>query len=368
MMTPDIGDPRADPEIAIERDIRPVVERPRGGPSGLAIGIGALLAALILFFILDAHRRALLAPATQPRTELAAESAAPPPLYIPPEPIPTSNSAPIAVPAPTPSATPLAAEPLQPVPIAYPPLPTPIPTTPVAPPRNFASPAVVVDNGAVQPAPGTGQNAAKPPSPGAADLGGADRARAAMFADRSTTVPQGTLIPAVLETGLDSSHAGFARALVQRNVRGFDGARVLIPRGSRLIGEYGSDVSQGQKRAFIAWNRLIRPDGVTIAINSPAADPVGRGGVRADVNSHFFARFTGAILQSVLDVGVNLASRSSHSPVVVALPGSFQGTTSTVTQPAQIAPTLKVKPGTSISVFVARDLDFNGANEAEVGP
>ncbi|MBY8826573.1 type IV secretion system protein B10 [Hephaestia sp. CMS5P-6] len=183
-----------------------------------------------------------------------------------------------------------------------------------------------------------------------------------MLANRTTTVPQGTLIPAVLETGLNSDHPGFARALVQRDVRGFDGKQVLIPRGSRLIGQYAGAVAQGQKRAFILWSRLIRPDGVTIAIGSPAADPVGTGGVKADVNSHFFARFSGAILQSVLDVGVNLASRSSHSPVVVALPGSLQGTTGTLVQPTQIAPTLKVKPGASISIFVARDLDFSGAD------
>lgn len=182
-----------------------------------------------------------------------------------------------------------------------------------------------------------------------------------MLTDQAATVPQGTLIPAILETGLDSSHAGFARALVQRDIRGFDGSTILIPRGSRLIGEYAGNAAQGQKRAFIIWSRLIRPDGVTIALNSPAAEPVGGGGVKAHVNSHFFARFSGAILQSVLNLGVNLASRAAKSPVVVALPGALQGTTGTMVQPAQIAPTLKVKPGTSISVFVARDLDFSGA-------
>ena len=188
-----------------------------------------------------------------------------------------------------------------------------------------------------------------------------------MFSGRSTTVPQGTLIPAILETALDSSHAGFARALVQRDIRGFDGTKILIPRGSRLIGQYAGNAAQGQNRAFIIWQRLIRPDGVTIALDSPAADPVGSGGIKAHVNSHFFARFSGAILQSVLDLGVNLASRSTHSPVVVVLPGSFQGTTSTVVQPSQIAPTLKVKPGTSISVFVARDLDFGGTSNGDGG-
>src|SRR5690606_4191868 len=124
------------------------------------------------------------------------------------------------------------------------------------------------------------------------------RARAGALANRSTTVPQGTLIPAVLETAIDSTRPGLARAIVSRDIRGFDGRQILIPRGSRLIGEYRSEAQPGQRRALVNWLRLVRPDGVTIAIGSPAADPVGRGGIRARVNNHFLQRFAGAILQS----------------------------------------------------------------------
>ncbi|MBO9622406.1 MAG: TrbI/VirB10 family protein [Sphingomonas sp.] len=177
-----------------------------------------------------------------------------------------------------------------------------------------------------------------------------------MFANRATTVLQGTLIPAVLETGFDSNRAGFARAIVSRNVIGFDGTRVLIPRGSRLIGEYRSDAGPGQNRALINWTRLIRPDGATINIGSPAADRVGRTGIRADVDTHFFERFSGAILQSALDFGVNLALRGSNGPVIVPLPNN--DSSAIQNRFNQVPRTLSVKPGTSISVFVARDLDF----------
>ncbi|WP_255586453.1 TrbI/VirB10 family protein [Hephaestia mangrovi] len=353
------ADPRREPEAIAERDVRPMVERPRAGLSGLAIGAIAIVAAIILFVMLDARRRALMAPATVARSGAVAEPA-PPPLYIPPAPPPP----PAATPTPEPAVAPPPPPPEpQPSPqVVY--LPPPVSQPQPAPPRNTGGQALVVDNGrASAPPPASGGSNSGATSadavPGAAST---ERVHAAMLANRTTTVPQGTLIPAVLETGLNSDHPGFARALVQRDVRGFDGKQVLIPRGSRLIGQYAGAVAQGQKRAFILWSRLIRPDGVTIAIGSPAADPVGTGGVKADVNSHFFARFSGAILQSVLDVGVNLASRSSHSPVVVALPGSLQGTTGTLVQPTQIAPTLKVKPGASISIFVARDLDFSGAD------
>ena len=143
---------------------------------------------------------------------------------------------------------------------------------------------------------------------------------------------------------------------------GFDGTRVLIPRGSRLYGEYGSDVSAGQKRALIRWTRLTRPDAVIINLNSPAADPLGRAGVEGKVNSHFFTRFGSAILQSVLNIGVGLATRSvSGNGLILALPGSTQNVTGV--QPEQVQRTLKVKQGTSVSVFVSRDLDFSSVDQ-----
>lgn len=183
------------------------------------------------------------------------------------------------------------------------------------------------------------------------------RAGATRLANPSTTVPQGAVIQAVLETALDSNRPGFARAIVSRNVRGFDGSRILIPRGSRLVGEYKADLAQGQNRAFVQWQTLTRPDGVQIAVDSPAADPLGRAGVKGNVNSHFFERFAGAILQSTLDIGVGIATRkASDGTVIVGLPGSMQSVTTT--SPESVRPTLKVPHGASVSVFVARDLDF----------
>ena len=156
----------------------------------------------------------------------------------------------------------------------------------------------------------------------------------------------------------DSIRAGYARAIVSRDVRNFDGTKVLIPRGSRLFGEYQADVAAGQNRIAIAWQKLTRPDGVQVALDSPAADPLGQAGVKGRVNSHFFPRFGAAILQSALDIGVGLATRSaSGGTVVLGLPGSM----TSVQVPGQepVKPTIKVRQGTSVSVFVARDLDFS---------
>jgi type IV secretion system protein VirB10 len=238
------------------------------------------------------------------------------------------------------------------------PAPEPPAPPPMIPSRVATEPTLVIDN--TTPATPPAQTAGAPNvqfqgGNQSAQSGGVagGRASAGVLANRTTTVPQGTLIPAVLETALDSTRPGLARAIVSRNIRGFDGTRILVPRGSRLIGEYGTQIESGQNRLLVNWIRLIRPDGATVAIGSPAADTMGRGGIRASVNTHFFERFAGAILQSALDVGVSLAQRSVDSSVVV-LPGT-QGFRPT---PTQIRPTLKVKAATSISIFVARDLDF----------
>jgi type IV secretion system protein VirB10 len=184
--------------------------------------------------------------------------------------------------------------------------------------------------------------------------------RASALANRSTTVPQGVLIPAVLETGFDSTQPGYARAIVSRDVRSFDGTNVLISRGSRLIGEYRSDVGQGQKRAVIIWSRLIRPDGMTITMDSPAVDTVGRGGVPASVNTHFFQRLGDALLQSTVGLGAALAQRAVTGPVVV-FSGNAAATAGQVVPTNSYVPTLTVPAGKSISVFVAHDLDFSAA-------
>lgn len=368
--------PNPDTTPPLEKDIRPTVASARRPvPAWVFVAVLVVLG-LLLFLVLDSRRRALQAPAVKAMAVDLSGGAPLPALYVPPDyasprllvrPEPDPTPLPRTVtqpPAPAPRPAPQPAQPQ----IVYMPQPT---SEPMRPPASISSsPVLVIDNGgAVRGEPaqasgdqttGSSENSRTADGPG---FGGTARARAGAFANQGTTITQGTLIPAILESALDSTRPGFARAIVSRDVRGFDGTRVLIPRGSRLIGEYGSDNESGQKRALITWTRLIRPDGATVAIDSPVADTMGRTGVRARVNSHFFERFGGAILQSVLDIGTNVAARAIDSPAVIALPGSFSGVPGQRVQSQQITPTLSVKRGTSISVFVARDLDFTGVEQ-----
>lgn len=362
------GDPRLEELFGIDKasaGVRPVVRLSRQGPSGWVIAVVAGFAAILLFFVLESRRKAQPQPTvregiqTQPLF-----SPEPPPLYIPPAPPPEPQVvAPVtrpttALPPSAPQHRKVVSTP-QPQ-VIYQPAPPPVPPPPVPPPpRTSAGSALVVDTTAGPsgtPSAGVAVGSKESGLPGVSSMWGG-RVQSSALANRSDTVTQGTLIPAVLETAFDSTSPGLARAIVSRDVRGFDGTRILIPRGSRLVGEYDADVGAGQKRALITWTRLIRPDGVTIALDSPATDTLGRGGVEAHVNSHFLARFLNAILRTTVDIGGAIATRAVTGPYVVALPGAVQSSGSTV-QSSAPTPTLSVRAGKSISIFVARDLEF----------
>jgi len=362
----------ADAAEAAADPLKPRVRLPRSGLSGGALGVGAAIAALCLFSVLEARRASHVEPSVRPQSDDADYAIAPPPpLQIPPEPAllvavaPPATNAPLQV-APSPmQPRPYSAQP-QPMPRSptpqpiYPP-PAPPAPAPGPPNRNGLGTALVIDMTTGTAA--TGAVGAGGASPLAGSAAGGGRARSGILANRSNTVPQGTLIPAVLETAFDSTRPGFARAIVSRDVRGFDGSKVLIPRGSRLVGNYQSDVGAGQNRAVITWTRLIRPDGAVIALESPAVDPLGRGGVHASVNSHLPERVFGALLQSTLQIGSLIAMRAATGSVILALPGTVQSSVGSQITPATIVPTLKVPAATSISIFAARDLEFAGEDQ-----
>ena len=197
----------------------------------------------------------------------------------------------------------------------------------------------------------------------AARVGGEESgiARAQRMTGLDRLVPQGAVIGAVMETALNSDQPGFARALTQRDMYSFDGSAILIPAGSRLIGQYKSGVAQGASRLFVMWTRLIRPDGVSIELASPAVDELGRGGISGKVNRHFLQRFGGAILTSVISGGISAAaaSVSGGSTVIVGSASQATGLASQAMQSTDIPPTITTRQGATVRIFVARDLDFS---------
>ena len=233
------------------------------------------------------------------------------------------------------------------------------PTSDIA--QRMKSPALIVDMTTPVQAPATdGSNS--PANTGdafSARLTGGDNApaRATQITDKSTLIPQGVMIAAVLETAINSDLPGFVRAVVSRDVSGFDGRKVLIPRGSRLVGQYRSELALGQKRAFVVWSRLIRPDGVSIQLASPGTDPLGRAGLEGKVDNHWFERFGPGLLMTA----INAALSSNNQPSTQLVIGSAtQTATSAFGDSQSIKPTVLIRQGAAIQVFVARDLDFSG--------
>jgi type IV secretion system protein VirB10 len=345
------GDPRESRSAEVidlaTRAVLPQVSQRRPGREGLALFSGVVVVGLLglaTFWSLGTTR-------TAPPAAPAQGTAAPVPLpALPPQAI-----------------TPLA-----------PARPGAAPVVPAAPPQPgaalaanpAASPVVVFDAGTLpQPglaAPGTSALVPAPTATGSGNgnedfasrlgtTGGGAAVAAAGFDPRST-VTQGTLIPAVLETAIDTDVPGFVRAVVSIDVRSFDGSRVLVPRSSRLIGQYRSGVQAGQKRAYVIWTRLIRPDGVSVAIGSPAIAFSGETGLSGKVSTHFFEKFGSAMLLSV--VGGLSAIGSGGTSVVIA-GGGQSAAAAAVGQTGQIGPTIRVRQGQPIRVFTARDLDFS---------
>lgn len=362
-MSAALEDPRSELD---QHHVGPVVPLPRAGLSSVGIAVICGVFAVVLFFVLDGNRRAMSAP-PKGFSDRTSAIVSPPPLAVPapaldqPVLLPPvrNNASPSATQAPIRQqfAPPVFAAPQN---TSFPP-PPPLAMAAAQPVRSDAGERLIVlDLGRGE---ATGLQGATSEA-GKVDLQASDdqAVRATLIRGRSSLVPQGTLIAAVLETPIDSTRAGLARALVSRDVRGFDGTRVLIPRGSRLLGEAKGDAQPGQRRVLVTWSRLIRPDGVAVRIGSPGADSLGGAGLRGRVDRHFAERFANAVLQSALTIGVNLASRPRDDAIIVGLPGQLGGA---VTQAPVFdipkGPTIKVSKGAEIAVFVSRDLDFGGA-------
>lgn len=181
------------------------------------------------------------------------------------------------------------------------------------------------------------------------------------------TVGAGEFIPATMETAENSELPGIVRALTARDVYSITGDRILIPKGSRLFGQYSSgNTAPAQTRLLISWTRVQLPNGIVVTLNSPSADDLGRGGLGADsIDRHFSERFSTGLLYSVLGattatLGVNpMDEYNSLSQYRMNVANSLeQSARDSLQQNRNIQNTLHKSQGAAIKVTVARDLDF----------
>lgn len=173
----------------------------------------------------------------------------------------------------------------------------------------------------------------------------------------------GSIIPAALVTGLRSDAAGLAIAQVSQDV--FDslgGHHLLIPAGSRLIGQYETATHVGQSRLAVAWTRLILPSGRSIILDKlPGADAQGMAGLADSVDRHGKAVLAAAALSTVLAIGAEAGQPSGGDDLERAIRRGASQSISDVGQQAvgrslTLTPTLTIRPGAPLRVLLSRDL------------
>jgi len=182
----------------------------------------------------------------------------------------------------------------------------------------------------------------------------------------------GFVVPATLISGINSELPGQIMGQVSQNV--FDtatGKYLLIPQGSRLVGQYSSNVAYGQARVLVAWQRIIFPDGKAIDLGSMAgADSAGYAGLNDQVNNHYVRLFASAILMSGVSAGISLSQPKQTGPGIgVQTAGSAmsealgqqlgQVTAQLIAKNMNTAPTLEIRPGYRFNVMVTKDLTFS---------
>lgn len=176
----------------------------------------------------------------------------------------------------------------------------------------------------------------------------------------------GSIIPAALITGIRSDLPGLVTAQVTQNVYDSPTGRILlIPQGSRLIGDYDADVEFGQSRVLLAWNRLILPDGRSIVLErQPASDPRGFAGLQDGTDYHWGGVMKAALVSTLLGAAAELGSGSDGN-----LARAFRrGTQDSVGRAGEqivgrelnVKPTLTIRPGYPVRVLVTRDIVLGG--------
>lgn len=184
--------------------------------------------------------------------------------------------------------------------------------------------------------------------------------------DLTYLLRKGTNVACTLHTKIITTQPGFTRCYVSKDVYSADGKILLIERGSEIIGEQTTGLNQGQARVFVMWHTIETPRGVKIEIDSPTADTLGAAGQEAQVDTHFWERFGGAIMLSMIDDVMGIASNRIDNRDY-----RFENTQDNIQSMAEealrntinIPPTGYVNQGTLLNIIIARDVDFKDVYE-----
>lgn len=179
---------------------------------------------------------------------------------------------------------------------------------------------------------------------------------------------QGTIVRTALLTGVNSDMPGAVSAMVTSNVYdSIHGKHLLIPKGSKLIGVYNPNVVIGQERVVMAMQRLILPNGRWISLaGTPATDPIGHSGLKAEVDNHFWKMFATSFILGAASLLLpdeqntittsNIYGNGDVSAGSVAAIAMTETLNILLQRNRNITPTLTLKPGQEFAFMVARDM------------
>lgn len=182
--------------------------------------------------------------------------------------------------------------------------------------------------------------------------------------NRNFILAKGSFIDCALQTKLDSTVPGMTACVVTRNIYSDNGKILLVERGSTITGEYQSNMQQGMARIFVLWSRIKTPNGVVINLDSPGTDPLGGSGLPGWVDNHFWQRFGGALMLSLVDDVARYATQDTgNNSGQINFSSTSEATQNMAAEALKntinIPPTLYKNQGEQVGVYVARDLDFS---------
>lgn len=244
---------------------------------------------------------------------------------------------------------------------AYPPPPPSEPSGPTLLDRRMANGAEV-------------EGGAPTPSVSAEGSAANEDATSARFINNpDTLLVRGTYLRCVLESRIVTDLEGYASCILTEPVYSINGRRLLLPRGSKLLGQYGAQSHQSARVAII-WDRVTTPNGIDVSMASPGIDLMGSAGHPGDYNAHWASRITTALLISLISdafkyAGEKNGPRSSvqyGNGVVVDQP--YQSNTAktvqdlaeqAIQQSANRPATITINQGSVLNVYVSKDIDFS---------
>lgn len=187
------------------------------------------------------------------------------------------------------------------------------------------------------------------------------------------TISAMKMIPAVLLTNISSDIGGKCIAQVEEDIYAEMGKAILIPKGSKVLGNYANNNKIGEFRLNVLWTRILTPQGVNIMLtDSYGADLAGAMGIIGDVDSKYWQRYGIPLALSTLSNGLilslnNLTSKASESAAnsyaTAQLMQNFQGDISgimaaIINEQIKIKPTIRIEKGSRIFITSNKDIFF----------